>query len=81
MCRKSSAGRLPMIVHDAMVPNFFHFSFFPWRRILHVMTQIRYGSDHMRVGAARLGIQDGLFYSESHEVSQRVKPDQRRLKQ
>ena len=44
----------------------FPFSFFHWRRILHAMTQIRYGSDQMCVGAARLGIQDGLFYSESH---------------
>ena len=57
---------LPMIVHVDMVPNYFHFSFFPWRRILHAMTQIRYGSDQMCVGAARLGIQDALSYPESH---------------
>ena len=28
MCRKSSAGCLPMITHVDMVPNYFHFSFF-----------------------------------------------------
>ena len=44
----------------------FPFLFFSWRRIFHEMTQILYGSDHMWVGAARLRIQDGLFYSESH---------------
>ena len=62
----ASAGCLPMIAHDAMVPNYFQLSFFPWRRILHVMTQIRYKSDHMWVGAARLGIQDAMSYPESH---------------
>ena len=47
-------------------PQLFPFSFVHWRRILPAMTQIQYGSDQTWVGAARLGIKDGLFYSESH---------------
>ena len=35
--------------------------------IFHLMTQILYGSDHMWVGDARLGIQNALPYAESHE--------------
>ena len=64
ICRKSSAGCLPMIADVDLVPNYFHFSFFPWHSILHGMT--KNGSDHMWVGAARLGIQDALSYSDSH---------------
>ena len=64
LCRKCRAGCLPMIAHAAMVPNYFYCSFFPWHHIVHVMTQIQ--SDHMWVGAARLGIQDALSYPESH---------------
>ena len=48
ICRKTSACCLPMIAHVDRVPNYFHFSFFTWRRILHATTQIRYGSDHIR---------------------------------
>ena len=66
ICRKSSPGCLPIIVHVDMVSNYFHLSFFPLHSILHAMTQSRYRSDHMWVGAARLGIQDALSYPESH---------------
>ena len=69
-CRKSSAGCLPMIAHVDMVPKYFHFSFFPWCRILHAMTQIRYWSDHMWVGlSCTAGYPGWLFYSESHRYS------------
>ena len=55
-----------MIVHVDIVANYVHFSFFSGRHILHAITQILYGSHHMLVRAAQLGIQDALSYPESH---------------
>ena len=47
--------------------NYFHFSFFilhSMRSILHSTTQIMYGSDHVWVRAAQLGIQDAVSNAE-----------------
>ena len=55
--QKSSAGHYWLLANVRVCwhgSNYFHFSFFPWRRSLHATTQIRYCSDHMWVGAALL---------------------------
>ena len=66
--RKSSAGCLPMIAHDAMVPNYFHFfsSLAPYFTCNDSDPVQIWSHVSRRLGAARLGIQDALSYPEWH---------------
>ena len=45
ICRKSSAGCLPMIAYVDMVPNYFHFSFFLVPGAVFYMKRLRSGTD------------------------------------